>query len=78
VVESTEVVLHLGSVQPAAQVKERSICHRGSSAIGHSTFDKKFQVETEAHGGPAALVSIPLANAHVAGKVPLWALRDQD
>jgi hypothetical protein len=74
-VETTEVVVHLPSAYPATQIKRRGL--RRAAGIGHAGFDEKFQVRTDAPGGPSAVVSTQLAEAHLAGEVPLWTLRDK-
>jgi Domain of unknown function (DUF1707) len=75
-VETTVTVVHLPSSYSAAEIKSRGL--RRTSRIGHAEFDKKFRVRTDAPGGPSAVVSVELAEAHLAGKVPLWTLRDRE
>jgi Domain of unknown function (DUF1707) len=75
-VEATVVVVRLPSAYPTARIEPRGF--RRTAGTGHAGFDKEFQVRTDAPGGPSAVVSTQLAEAHLAGKVPLWTLRGQE
>jgi hypothetical protein len=78
-VQKTAVVVHLRSAHPATEVTSRSKFSRlASGTTGHAEFDKKFRVRTDAPAGPVAAVSGSLAEAHVAGHVPPWSLRERE
>lgn len=76
----TAVVVHLSSAYPAVEVTSRAIPRRrtGPGAVGHAGFDSRFCVQTDAPGGPEAVIPRELADAHVAGTVPLWSVRDRE
>jgi hypothetical protein len=76
---STAVIVRLPSAYPTVEIKPKKLKFLPvNGGIGHAAFDKKFRVHTSAPGGPAAIVCTQLAEAHVAGEVPLWSLREQE
>jgi hypothetical protein len=72
--DTTNLVIDLANDYGAARVVRRSGLRHRVVPLGHAAFDKKFQVRTDARGGPAAMVPQRLAEAHAAGQVPLWSL----
>ena len=74
------VIVHLPSAYPKVNVMSRTLPPRRSATgtVGHPEFDRKFRVRTEAPGGPEAVIPSQLADAHVAGTVPLWSVQDRE
>lgn len=74
----TSVVIPLRKTRHNAQVKRgHGPALRHFTPLGHAAFDAKFRVRTDAPGGPGAVAPRRLADAHAAGEVPLWTVRDQ-
>ena len=79
-VSAVVVVVHLPSQYTAIEVTSRAMppWRSTTSAVGHTEFDRKFRVRTDAPGGPQAVIPYELADAHVAGTVPLWSVQGRE
>jgi hypothetical protein len=76
----TVVVVHLPSAYPAVEINSRLIAPRSSATdvVGHAEFDRKFRINKAVPGGLGMIIPRELAEAHIAGTVPLWSVRNRE